>query len=188
MARTHPLTRPSTRRKLPSRRVASDQVQLPLLTPIQRAASGSAMPIKKTRTPTQLKSVITLRACRHAHPDRRLFLGLDNQHGIYRQPLLARGPALCRRADRGRVCEDPYLAEDQRGSNGTGDDAKAAPCAGKIARVSASRQSVDDRRFCPAGEEPAALCLDHYCPDLCRNRGHCGRAGDPGRADRAVRE
>ena len=42
--------------------------------------------------------------------------------------------------------------------------------------------------FCPACRDPAALRLGHYCPNLCRNRRHCWRAGDPGRADRAVRK
>ena len=45
-----------------------------------------------------------------------------------------------------------------------------------------------ERRQVLFHREPAALRLGHYWTDVCRNRGHCWRAGNLGRADRAVRE
>src|SRR5271165_3317351 len=78
MARTHPLTRPSTRRKLPSGRVASDRVQLPLLTTYTACGKRSAMPIEKP-APDAIKK----RDHAQSMPA-KVILGLDNQHGIYR--------------------------------------------------------------------------------------------------------
>ena len=78
------MTRPSTRRKLPSGRVASDQVQLPLLTTYQRVASGSAMPIKKP-APDAIKKRDHFQNMPACSPSSKVILGLDNQHGIYRE-------------------------------------------------------------------------------------------------------
>ena len=95
MARTHPLTRPSTRRKLPSGRVASDQVQLPLLTTYQRVASGSAMPIKKP-APDAIKKRDHFQNMPACSPSSKVILGLDNQHGIYRNREIGFVSRLCR--------------------------------------------------------------------------------------------
>src|SRR5438552_2333956 len=58
----------------------------------------------------------------------------------------------------------------------------------ETATMRSKNSRADDSHFCPARREPAALCLGHSCPNLRRNRSHCWGAGDPGRADRAVRE
>ena len=90
MARTHPLTRPSTRRKLPSGRVASDQVQLTLLTTYNTVRQAEARCPSKNPHPTPLKRREHAQSVPACSPRSKVILGLDNQHGIYRDP----GPIL----------------------------------------------------------------------------------------------
>ena len=88
MARTHPLTRPSTRRKLPSGRVASDQVQLPLLTTYTACGKRSAMPIEKP-APDAIKKRDHAQSVPACSPRSKVILGLDNPRPILSPNALA---------------------------------------------------------------------------------------------------
>jgi hypothetical protein len=87
MARTHPLTRPSTRRKLPSGRVASDQVQLTLLT-TYTACGKRKRDAHQKPAPDAIKKRDHPQSVPACSPRSKVILGLDNQHGIYRNRVL----------------------------------------------------------------------------------------------------